>query len=125
MTDHTPDSGQTADSEQHPGSQMPDGRIPSVGRIVRYQSYGTRDGEHRPESRPATVAEVGAWVTVETRNDNPDESPQPGDRRTLEQVWDPEACALVVQNPTGLFFNTCRHDEGRAGGTWHWPVLTG
>lgn len=105
---------------------------PSVGSVVHYRSYGTPGGEYASMCRAATIAEVGAWVTVETTAHSA--TPLPGDPRILNQEWDPQACALVVQNPTGLFFNTCRHDEGGtldtpgapaersyAGGTWHWP----
>lgn len=35
---------------------------------------------------------------------------------------EPQFCALVVLNPTGMFFNDCPQDEhDKAGGTWHWP----
>jgi hypothetical protein len=67
---------------------------PSVGRIVHYMSYGSKGGEFTPECRAAVVAEL----VSETHT------------------------ALVVMNPTGLFFNTCEQDEdAKAGGTWHWP----
>lgn len=43
----------------------------------------------------------------------------PVGRHTL---GDDEDCALMVCNPTGLFFNNCEHDEDdKRGGTWHWP----
>ncbi len=91
---------------------------PSVGRIVHYRSYGTPGGEFEPACRSATVAEVGAWMP----NGVLDEVERDGRRfRTVSQEWQPEACHLVVDNPTGQFFNTCPHDEGQAGGTWHWP----
>lgn len=33
-------------------------------------------------------------------------------------------CALVVFNPSGLFFNDCPQDENdKLGGTWHWPEM--
>jgi len=98
---------------------------PTPGRVVHYVSHGTPirpDGSqaYTQRCRAATVTEVGAWL--------PDGDPY-GElvdehgrrRRTIDQVWEPEACALNVQNPTGLFFNTCRHDEGHEPGTWHWP----
>lgn len=98
---------------------------PTVGRMVHYRSYGTPGGEYEPQCRAATIAEVGAWITTRT-------IPSAGSQqRTLVQMWDAEACALVVQNPTGQFFNTCRHAEatpddppyGFPGGTWHWPCV--
>ena len=67
---------------------------PSVGRIVHYVSYGTPGGEFLSECRAAIVTEVGEDETV----------------------------GLCVLNPTGLFLNRgLRHDESKAGGTWHWP----
>lgn len=67
---------------------------PSIGRIVHYVSYGTPGGEYTPECRAAVVTEVNTSDTV----------------------------GLAILNPTGMFFNrTVVHDEGMAGGTWHWP----
>ena len=66
----------------------------TVGRIVHYVSYGTPGGEFKPECRAAIVAGAEDF----------------GGR-----------AALAVLNPTGMFFNTCGHDEGKSGGTWHWP----
>ncbi|HEX3778526.1 MAG TPA: hypothetical protein VHX38_02585 [Pseudonocardiaceae bacterium] len=38
------------------------------------------------------------------------------------QEYEPAMCALVVLNPTGMFFNDAQQDEDdRAGGTWHFP----
>lgn len=99
---------------------------PSVGRIVHYRSYGTPGGEYGQECRAATVAAVGAWMMVPLSAS--DEVVHDDGRRfrTVEQEWHAEACALVVQNPTGQFFNTSRHDEdSKAGGTWHWPERVG
>lgn len=93
---------------------------PTVGRIVHYVSYGTPGGEYTSRCRAATIAETGAWMTVpgsESTEVTDSETPY----RTIEQRWEPDACALVVQNPTGLFFNTCSRDEAGGPGTWHWP----
>lgn len=97
---------------------------PSVGQIVHYVSYGTPGGEYASRCRAATIAEVGAWMTVpDTESD--EVLHDDGTRyRTIEQRYEDDACALVVQNPTGLFFNTCSHHDGSFGklaGTWHWP----
>ena len=81
------------------------GAIPSVGRIVHYQSYGTPGGEYPSTCRAAIVTEVTAH---------------------------PEAdgtVGLAVMNPEGMFFNRgVPHMEDAAagagpnpGGTWHWP----
>ncbi len=96
---------------------------PTVGRIVHYVAYGSAGGEYPSVCRAATVAEVGAWATDPGQGEPVEwESADGARRRQLHQVWQPEACALVVTNPTGLFFNTCPHDEdGHAGGIWHWP----
>ena len=70
---------------------------PSVGCIVHYVSYGTPGGEYTSQCRAAIVAEAGVG-------------------------FDADTASLVVLNPTGLFFNVCQQDEdGKAGGTWHWP----
>lgn len=93
---------------------------PTVNRMVHYRAFGTPGGEYPPACRAATITEVGAWMTVPAFTSEWEE--EDGQRRrSLLQVWDPEACALHVANPTGQFFNTCRHDEGMSGGTWHWP----
>ena len=98
------------------------GQQPSVGRDVHYVSRGSADGVYGRECRAAKVTEVGAWLPVDDRDVDESERVLDGRRfRTVEQEWHPEACVLMVQNPTGLFFNTARHDEGQAGGTWHWP----
>jgi hypothetical protein len=76
---------------------------PSVGRIVHYVSYGTPGGEYASQCRAAIVTE----------------GPDVFDGEGVETV------SLCVFNPTGLFFNDCRHDEDeKRGGTWHWPERT-
>jgi len=95
---------------------------PSVGRIVHYVSYGTPGGEYTSQCRAATITEVGAWITVDTKPADSYSTSEGRPIRYAEQWYYADACALEVSNPTGLFFNTCKHDEdGKAGGTWHWP----
>lgn len=93
------------------------GRRPVLGDVVHYQAYGSADGRYASVCRAALVTEVGQWVTARTEVDDD------GATRTVHQVWDAEAVACTVHNPTGTFHNTeCRHSEGRCrGGTWHWP----
>lgn len=76
---------------------------PSVGRVVHYVSYGTPGGEYTSECRAAIITEVPSGVE------------------------NPQVVGLCVLNPTGMFFNrTNVHDEdGKAGGTWHWPERVG
>jgi hypothetical protein len=97
---------------------------PSVCRLVHYVSYGTPGGEYHSKCRAAVITEVGQWITVNVS----DELEVDGQRRrSVEQTWEPEACALHVMNPTGVFFNgaagvACEHSENdHRGGTWHWP----
>jgi hypothetical protein len=68
---------------------------PTIGRIVHYVSYGSKDGRYESTCRAALV--------TETRESN--------------------EIGLAVVNPTGLFFDRqVRQSEGdHAGGTWHWP----
>jgi len=77
---------------------------PSVGRIVHYVSHGTPGGEYTSECRAAVITEV---------TDNLD-------RDDAEKT-----VGLAVLNPSGMFFNAARYDEGTDGtyarGTWHWP----
>lgn len=103
--------------------------LPGVGLTVHYRSFGTPGGEYPPACRAATVAGVGAWLPVPGTTS--DEVVHDDGRRfhTVEQEWCPDACALVVANPDGLFFKTVAHDRAShdtpgtwQGGTWHWPI---
>lgn len=99
---------------------------PSVGRIVHYVSYGTPGGEYTSQCRAAMVAEVGAWITVQTRSVPSYSTSEGRPIRDIEQWFYDDACALVVSNPSGQFFNSCKHDEDdKRGGTWHWPERVG
>jgi hypothetical protein len=90
---------------------------PSIGRIVHYVSYGTPGGEYASECRAAVITEVTFAY---------DPLPPIPDDQTVTMHFDSmpiEVVGLCVMNPTGLFLNReVRHDEdGKAGGTWHWP----
>jgi hypothetical protein len=74
---------------------------PTVGRIVHYVAYGTPKGEH-----PAGICRAAIVAGLAWEPGMPDNS---------------EGADLVILNPSGLFFDTCRHDEAKAPGTWHWP----
>jgi hypothetical protein len=64
---------------------------PTVGRIVYYKSYGTPNGEFKPENRAAIITGVVDDTTVH----------------------------LTVINPTGMFFNL-NVKQGENGGQWDW-----
>lgn len=102
---------------------------PSVGRIVHYVSYGTPGGEYPPACRAAMVTDVGAWVTTaETAGPEAERDGVVRSTRTLAQEYHADAVALLVQNPTGVFFNgagtvPCRyHDVAEAPGDPDCPV---
>ena len=66
---------------------------PSIGRIVHYISYGTPNGEFKPEHRAAIITRVGdADDTID----------------------------ICVLNPTGLYFNQ-NVNKGDREGQWHEP----
>jgi hypothetical protein len=104
-----------------------------VGRIVHYRSFGTPNGEYKADCRAAIITEVGAWVT-RGGSDPSEEWTDGGERhRSLNQVFEEDACALKIENPTGTFNNVCRFDvpptaeDGTTTptpGTWHWPERT-
>lgn len=67
---------------------------PTVGRTVRYQSYGTPGAEYLPEPRAAIITEV---------------------KEDLGLV------SLAILNPTGLFFNQdIPFSEFPKAGHWNW-----
>jgi hypothetical protein len=82
-----------------------------LGDDVHYVSFGTPRGEYESMCRTAKVTEPDRGLL-------PDAERYPG-RLIDSQV---ETCALIVFNPTGMFFNSrVIYDESRAPGTWHWP----
>lgn len=100
-------------------------RTPAITSWVHYVSYGTPGGEYPPVCRAAVITEVGQWVTLPGEV-NPGTNAAGQRVREVTQVWQEDACAVFVINPTGVFFNgagpvPCPHDEDqRGGGTWHW-----
>lgn len=76
---------------------------PSIGRIVHYQSRGSKDGVYAPEPRAAIITQVHPF----TEGDDPDAAPIVG---------------LAVLNPTGFFFEqyVAFNDEPLPG-CWSWP----
>lgn len=86
---------------------------PSVGRVVHYVSHGTPirpDGTqaYTPQCRAAIITEVGDWP----------EGISDADRSNIAVP-----VGLCVLNPTGMFFQqgAMQSEDGREGGTWHWP----
>ena len=72
-------------------------QIPSVGRVVHYQSYGTPGGEYLPEPRAAIITEIE------------------GDLSGVR-------VGLAVMNPTGMFFNQdVPYSDAPKPGHWNWP----
>lgn len=72
-------------------------QIPSVGRMVHYESYGTPRGEHKSECCAAVVAKVAdAELGV---------------------------IGLAVFYDNGLSFkaNVKQDEQNHCGGSWHWP----
>lgn len=101
---------------------------PALGEPVHYQAHGSADGTYPPACRAATVTEVGQWCRVAmTGMGEPLASgPYAGmHARSVQEVFLPDAVALHVTNPTGVFINTgIKYDgqpAGRRGGTWHYP----
>lgn len=102
---------------------------PSVGRFAHYVPHGSpvlADGTQEFPSdacRSAVMTQVGQWVITEIVPDGT------GRARTVHQVWDGQAVALAVLNPSGLFFRGGDSDAasvpydatGRQPGSWHWP----
>lgn len=71
-------------------------QLPTIGRIVHYQAFGTPGGEFKSVARAAIVTDVLPFGSV----------------------------SLCVLNPSGMFFNLVTQYDDSAepkGGTWHWP----
>lgn len=70
-------------------------QMPSVGRIVHYQRYGTPGGEFKAEPSPAVVTKVED---------------------------DGLTCHLFVMNPNGCYFNLTPYSDTPKPGHWNWPT---
>lgn len=83
---------------------------PSVGRVVHYVSHGT---PVREDGTQAYASHCRAAIVTEVC-DNPD---------GLDPETDSPCVSLAVLNPTGMFFDQHlpQDEDGKAGGTWHWP----
>jgi hypothetical protein len=83
-------------------------QTPSVGRIVHYVSHGTPP---RADGSQAYTSQCRAAIITEVRG----EANETG-----------QCVGLCVLNPTGQFFDPhiCQDEDGKAGGTWHWPERT-
>lgn len=109
------------ESEEEPAKWVPPARITQT---VHYVSYGSADGRYASTCRAATVAEVGVWMRVSAQED-----PEQEGARTVREEFRPDACALVVHNPKGIFWDDCpRREEAETaldgsvfypGGSWH------
>ena len=90
--------------------------VPSVGRIVHYQAYGTPGGEYASVCRAAVVTGVRPVTDMDRAQ---------ADLEHREYV--PEVVGLAVLNPTGMFFNpnVMQDETNHRGGTWHWPERVG
>jgi hypothetical protein len=88
---------------------------PTVSRIVHYVSHGSPVRDDGTQEFPSVCR---AAIVAEVYPAGPPSLLSGGEIGEGE----PQVCALVVLNPTGLFFHDCQQDENnRAGGTWHWP----
>lgn len=77
-------------------------RIPTIGRIVHYTSFGTPKGEYPEARRAAIVTQVHPMEFGDANHD----------------------VGLMVVNPTGVLFQTKVQfsDEPKAG-CWNWPEI--
>ena len=69
--------------------------LPTIGRVVHYQRFGTPNGEHLSEPSAAIITQV-----------------------LNEQTG---FCNLFVMNPSGLYFNPTPYSPEPKPGHWNWP----
>lgn len=74
-------------------------QVPSVGRVVHYQAFGTPGGEFKSVPRAAIITDVY--------------DAEKGD------------IGVCVLNPQGIFFNRVQHSEEPKPGCWNWPPFVG
>lgn len=79
---------------------------PTIGRIVRYHSFGTPKGEYKPKPVPAMITQVSEDSNIRFVEGN-------------------QTVGLVIFNPTGLFFNAAvPFAKKPTPGHWSWPPYT-
>lgn len=79
---------------------------PTTGQNVHYVSHGSADGTYPSVCRAAIVTGVDTYM------DGLD-----ADGQHIGHV------SLAVLNPGGIFFapTALQDEDGKRGGTWHWP----
>jgi len=81
---------------------------PSIGSIVHYHSYGTPNGEFKPEPRAAIITAVRTRETTSLTD--------------AELTFEVTHVSLCVLNPTGMFFTQdLPFSEDPKPGHWSWP----
>lgn len=73
---------------------------PTIGRVVHYVSYGSKDGRVEGKCRAAFVTEVHPNYAV-------------------------PAVGLAVFSPNGMHMDrdVRQSEDDHTGGTWHWPCV--
>lgn len=73
-------------------------QMPTVGRIVHYQAFGTPGGEYKSVPRAAVITQVSVPGNAESD------------------------VGLAILNPTGMFFNpVIQYSKDLKPGCWSWP----
>lgn len=85
-------------------------KVPAIGRIVHYVSYGTPGGEYKPGKHRSAI------ITAVYSRDGELGSDPTGPEDVSSTV------GICVLNPTGAFFHEfCPYDPEARAGSWHWP----
>lgn len=103
---------------------------PSIGRVVHYESRGSKDGHFRSEPRAAIITAVH-WSDQVRGEDWQGETQWPKtyfshvEQADVDEDEVPSyisSVSLAVLNPTGLFFDEyVPYSEVPKPGHWSWP----